>query len=157
MKCWRIRQLLFGERIYFCDTAWKKMETSVLLHTFFILQQSISNIDLTDNVLEKELGDRAEPEYGKKFWHFKFHCIGECIIIRIAFKSLQNYSSLTGTVMNWNIGKMNSSDSNSYKYMAVVQNSTACNSSRYNSNFVIKSCLHVYLINHKNIHFTNIN
>lgn len=45
----------------------KKVGASVLLHTFFVLQQSISNIDLTDNVLEKELGDRAEPEYGKKF------------------------------------------------------------------------------------------
>lgn len=45
----------------------KELETSVLLHTFFILHQSISHIHLTDNVLEKELGDRAEPEYGKKF------------------------------------------------------------------------------------------
>lgn len=43
------------------------MKTSVLLHTFFFLQQLISNIDLTDNVLEKELGDRAEPDHGKKF------------------------------------------------------------------------------------------
>ena len=43
------------------------MKTSVSLHTFFILQQLISDIDLTDNVLEKELGDRAEQDYGKKF------------------------------------------------------------------------------------------
>lgn len=44
------------------------MKVYVLLHTFF-LQRLISNIDLTDNVLEKELGDRAEPDYGKKFWN----------------------------------------------------------------------------------------
>lgn len=139
-----------GECIYFCDTAWKKNGNNCfIMHTFFILQQSILNIDLTDNVLEKELGDRAQPEYGKKFWHVKFHCTGKYIIIRIVYKNLQNYSSLTGTVKNWNIGKINSSESNSYKYMAVVQNNTACNSSsRYNSNFGIKSCLHVYLTNH---------
>lgn len=71
------------------------METSVLLHTFFVLQQSISNIGLTDHVLEKELGDRAEPEYGKKFWHIKIHCTGKYIIIRIVYKTLQNCSSLT--------------------------------------------------------------
>lgn len=74
------------------------MKTSVLLHTFFILQQSISNIDLTDNVLEKELGDRAEPDYGKKFWNIKLSCNGKCIIVRIAYKDLQNCSSLTGIV-----------------------------------------------------------
>lgn len=87
------------------------METSCFLYAFFILQQSISNIDLTDNVLEKELGDRAEPEYGKKFWRVKFSCIGKDIIIRIAYKNLQNYSSLTGTIKNWNTGKMNPSES----------------------------------------------
>lgn len=74
------------------------MKTSVLLHTFFILQQLISNIDLTDSVLEKELGDRAEPDYGKKFWNIKLSCNGKYINIRIAYKNLQNYSSLTGIV-----------------------------------------------------------
>lgn len=43
------------------------MKISVLIQAVFILQHSISNIDLTDIVLEKELRDRAEPDYGKKF------------------------------------------------------------------------------------------
>lgn len=67
-------------------------ENICLLHTFFILQQLISDIDLTDNVLEKELGDRAEPDYGKKFGNIKLSCNGKYVNVRVAYKNLQNYS-----------------------------------------------------------------
>lgn len=58
------------------------MKTSVLLHTLLILQQLISNIDLTDNVFEKELGDRAEPDYSKKFQNIKFCFNGKYITLK---------------------------------------------------------------------------
>lgn len=74
------------------------MKTSVLLHTLFILQQLISNIDLTDNIFEKELGDRAEPDYGKRFQNIKLGFNGEYITLRIAYKNAQNHSSLTAIV-----------------------------------------------------------
>jgi len=55
---------------------------------------------------------------------------------------------------------MNPIESNRYKYMAIVKNSTACNScSRCNPNFAIKSCLRVYIqhFNPEHVLFSSIN
>lgn len=90
------------------------------------------SIDLTDDILEKELGDRADLDYGKELLNC---CNGKATGSPSLPKSKQSYrlekQTCSGTNEQWNLERIVFPVYAVYKHVLVFQNIAICNCNFY--------------------------